>query len=112
MVVGVQTAKANSIHDLNHDGIVDMRDIGRVAGCFGSHHGGPRWDPESDFDLDGRVNMWDIGCIGRQFGCHCPHLVVPELPVGPILGLVGCFAAFGVFGLVRLDKHSWRFSKR
>ena len=36
------------------------------------------------------------------FGCPVGFLVIPEYLLGTILGLVGCFAAFGVF---RVSKH-------
>jgi len=100
MVVGIQTAKADVIYDLNHDGVVDMQDVGKVIAAFGSHSGDAQWDSASDFDGTGKVDMKDIGLICVQFGQKDilePRLVVPELPMGPILGIVGCFTALGIF---------------
>jgi membrane-associated protease RseP (regulator of RpoE activity) len=114
MLVGIYTAKATVIHDLNNDGTVDMQDIGQVVAAFGMRLGDPRWDSTSDLDLNGKVDMHDIDLIIRQFGQKNtldPFLVVPELPMGPLLGAVGCFTALGIFGLVKSSRHSRPISR-
>jgi hypothetical protein len=117
MVIGIQTAKAGGLYDLNLDGIVNMKNIGCVVTNFGSHLGDPQWDSMSDLDLNNRGNMWDIALNAKQYGQMVeprPHsyFVVPEYPIGPILGLVGCFAALGIFSLIKPSKCNWHFSKR
>lgn len=115
MLVGVQTAKASVNYDLNHDGIVDMQDVGQVVAAFGSLPDDPRWDPASDLDGNGKVDMKDIGLIAAQFGQRGilePEFVVPELPMGPILGIVGCLSALGIFGLIKQNKYNWHFPSR
>jgi hypothetical protein len=54
--------------DLNGDGVVDMKDIGRAAKAFGSYPDHPRWDPAADIDGDGEVTLIDIALIARDFG--------------------------------------------
>ena len=112
MVIGFQIAKADKICDFNLSGMVDMGDIGRVAAAFGSQVGDPQWDSVSDLDANGKVNMWDIGLVARQFGQMSGlTFVIPEYPIGPILGLAGFFTALGIFSLIRPSKHNWPFSK-
>jgi len=113
MVIGVQTAKADVNCDLNNDGLVDLKDIVRVAIAFGARLGDQKWDSESDLDANGNVNLKDIGLVARRFGqMSGPVFVVPEYPIGPILGLAGFFAALGIFRLIKKSKHDWHFLKR
>ena len=50
------------------EGKVDMRDIGAVAGKFGSKPSSPNWDPNKDVNNDGTVNMRDVGIAATNFG--------------------------------------------
>jgi hypothetical protein len=114
MVAGIHTVKATVIHDLNNDGTVDMEDVGQVVAAFGTRVGDLRWDSASDLDLNGKVDMHDIDLIIRQFGQKNilePLFVVPELPMGPLLGTVACFAALGVFSLIKSNRHNRPISR-
>lgn len=105
MVIGIQSVKAAVIYDLNNDGIVDMKDIVRVAVAFGLRLGDPQWDPSADLDANGQINIKDVCLIARHFGeMSGPVFVVPEYPIGPILGTIGLFAAFGVFRFIKSSK--------
>jgi hypothetical protein len=54
--------------DLNDDGIVDYRDINRVARMFGKTPGSPQWDPNSDIIEDGIIDYRDINVPSRNYG--------------------------------------------
>ncbi len=87
-------------YDLNHDGIVDLRDIGMVARVFGSQVGGPTagvlsWSSIADVDGNGVVDMIDVALVARHF--TCPSFKVPEIPFGTIAVAAGSFAALGLF---------------
>ena len=58
--------------DVNHDGVVNMRDIGLCCSAFGSQSGDPNWNPHCDINGDGIVNMRDIGIACDNFGNHYP----------------------------------------
>jgi len=58
--------------DLNDDGIVDYRDINRVARMFGKTLGDPQWDPNSDIIEDGIIDYRDINVPSRNYGKTCP----------------------------------------
>jgi hypothetical protein len=52
--------KINLSADVNHDGIVDMKDIMILVQAFNSHSGSPNWNTTYDLNQDGRINMRDI----------------------------------------------------
>jgi len=54
--------------DLNDDGIVDYRDINRVARMFGKTLSDPQWDPNSDVIEDGIIDYRDINVLCRNYG--------------------------------------------
>jgi len=54
--------------DLNDDGIVDYRDINRVARMFGKTPSDPQWDPNSDIIEDGIIDYRDINIVCRNYG--------------------------------------------
>lgn len=60
--------------DINHDLIVDMKDVGNAARAFGTEPGDERWNPHVDItgpvplEPDNKVNMRDIGLVARNFG--------------------------------------------
>jgi hypothetical protein len=54
--------------DLNFDGKIDAKDIGRAGKAFGSLPGSSRWDIEADVNLDGKIDAKDIGAICKKFG--------------------------------------------
>ncbi len=103
LFVGIHSANAQVNYDLDHNGVVDMEDIGLVVAAFRATPTDPRWNPLYDFDGSGRIDMRDIGAIVAQFGrTETPSFETPEFPMGPILGLAGFFVALGFF----------RFTKR
>ena len=54
--------------DLNHDGIVDIRDAILFSRVFGSHSGDPDWNPEADMDGNGEIDIIDMIMIAMRFG--------------------------------------------
>lgn len=55
--------------DLDDDGTIDMRDIGRIARAFASVFGFSfRYDFRADINFDFIVDMRDIGVCARRFG--------------------------------------------
>jgi parallel beta-helix repeat protein len=58
--------------DVNHDAVVNMRDIGLCCNTFGSQSSDPNWNPHCDLNEDGMINMRDIGIACSNFGKHYP----------------------------------------
>jgi len=54
--------------DLNHDGIVDIRDAILFANSFGSSAGDKKWNPEADMNGDGQIDIIDLIFIAIKFG--------------------------------------------
>jgi len=63
--------------DFNHDGVVDVGDIMRVAGCWRST------DPADvalyDLNDDEKINIVDIMLVAARWGNHCPTLFAVDL---------------------------------
>jgi hypothetical protein len=57
-----------TLGDVNHDGVVDMKDIRLIAKSFGATPGSPRWNPDCDLNADGFIDMKDIRLAARNFG--------------------------------------------
>ena len=54
--------------DVNHDGKVNMVDIGFVARRFGCTPTNPLWSFYADINEDKKIDMQDIGIVARKFG--------------------------------------------
>ena len=54
--------------DVNHDGKIEMKDIGSVARRFGCTATDPLWNPHADVNEDNRIDMRDIGMTAIRFG--------------------------------------------
>lgn len=54
--------------DINHDGKIDMKDVGTVAKAFGRKFGDSSWNPYADIDETGEVTMRDVAISARNFG--------------------------------------------
>jgi hypothetical protein len=54
--------------DLNHDGIVDIRDAIVFSHLFGSVSSDPDWNPEADMDGNGQIDIIDMILIAGKFG--------------------------------------------
>jgi hypothetical protein len=54
--------------DLNHDGIVDIKDAILFSQSFGSVSGDQRWNPEADMDGDGQIDVFDLILMAIRFG--------------------------------------------
>ncbi|MDH7596043.1 MAG: NosD domain-containing protein [Candidatus Bathyarchaeota archaeon] len=54
--------------DFNHDGVVDMKDIGLVENSWLSRRGDSRYNAHVDFNMDGIINIKDatVVCINWQ----------------------------------------------
>ena len=65
------TFQVTLIGDINHDGKVDMKDIGITVKAFGTTPTSPNWNPSADVNKDGKVDMKDIGTVVADFGKTC-----------------------------------------
>jgi len=54
--------------DVNHDGRIDMKDVGFVARRFGCTRTDPLWNSHADVNEDNKVDMKDVGTTARKFG--------------------------------------------
>lgn len=57
-------------HDINYDGIVDIKDVSKVAHAFGTIPGDAWWDRQADvfpFE-DWLVDIKDVSAVSRDFG--------------------------------------------
>jgi len=54
--------------DLDNNGVVDIRDISRVAKAFGTKLGDENWNPMADLSADGIVDIKDIAMAAKNFG--------------------------------------------
>jgi hypothetical protein len=54
--------------DIDHNGIINMKDIAVVARAFGSEKGDADWNHLLDLNADGKVNMIDIAMVAKLFG--------------------------------------------
>lgn len=54
--------------DLNHDGIVDIKDAILFSQSFGSVSGDQRFNPEADMDGDDQIDIFDLILISIRFG--------------------------------------------
>lgn len=54
--------------DVNHDGLVDIRDIAIVAKAYGSYPGSPTWKAEADINGDGKIDLKDVAIACKNFG--------------------------------------------
>ncbi len=57
-----------SYADLNIDGIIDVKDVSRVAKAFGSYEGSANWDVKCDIDKNGKVDVKDVSSVAKNFG--------------------------------------------
>ena len=56
--------------DINHDGKVDIGDVARVSGAFGSYPGHPNWNPHADINEDEKIDIQDLARACACFGSH------------------------------------------
>jgi len=56
------------VGDLNHDGIVNIFDVVRLARAYGSTPSDIRWNPEADLNSDNVVNIFDSVLIDQNYG--------------------------------------------
>ena len=92
-----RTAYANGLaYDVNGDGKCDDEDFAMVAELFGISNPDPRYDPKCDVNGDREIDIKDLALVAKA-SAGGGFFVVPEYWLGTILGLIGCFAALGVF---------------
>jgi len=60
--------KTIKAYDFDDNGVIDMRDIRRVAKAFGSQPGDLNWDPVVDVNGDNKIDMRDIRAVAKNFG--------------------------------------------
>ncbi len=60
--------------DVDWDFDVDIFDIVRIAGVYGSEEGDPKFLPECDIDRDGDVDIFDVVLAAGNYG----HILAPD----------------------------------
>jgi len=56
--------------DVDGDGDVDIFDIVKIAGCYGSEEGEPEYIANSDIDGDGDIDIFDIVVAAGNYGAN------------------------------------------
>ena len=54
--------------DINHDAIVDIFDVARIAGIFGCSSADPQYNPHCDVNEDGFIDIFDLVAVAVNFG--------------------------------------------
>jgi hypothetical protein len=54
--------------DVNHDGVVNMKDILLIAKALGSTPGSPQWNPNCDLNHDNRIDLKDALLALKNYG--------------------------------------------
>jgi len=54
--------------DVNHDGVMNIIDISKVARSFGSSPGHQNWNPIADLDENELINIIDVSMAANEFG--------------------------------------------
>jgi hypothetical protein len=67
-IVQVLNFTGTKTYDVNGDGIIDLKDVFRVALAYGSFPGHPRWDPACDFNKDNIVDLKDYYPVAMHYG--------------------------------------------
>ncbi|NIR14818.1 MAG: PKD domain-containing protein, partial [Gammaproteobacteria bacterium] len=55
-------------YDTNGDGVIDLKDVFRVALAYGSYPGHEAWDPVCDFNNDDTVDLKDYFAVALHYG--------------------------------------------
>lgn len=66
------TLTVTYIADVNDDGVIDIIDIVKVAGVFGSQLGDPAYNPNADLNDDEVIDIIDVVIIAGHFGESAP----------------------------------------
>jgi hypothetical protein len=69
--------------DANNDGVVDRTDLGLIRKAYGSHEGGPRYNPAADFNHDGVVGLIDLALARRNLGVRSAVIALSTANLGP-----------------------------
>ena len=56
------------VGDMNHDGRVEMHDLGLICKAYGATPSSPSWNPEADYNNDLKVDMRDVSMAVKHFG--------------------------------------------
>jgi hypothetical protein len=85
------------VGDVNHDGIVDLKDIFLVTSALGTKPGDPRWKLVCDLNGDGRVNLKDLSIALQHFGQSSWKDITQYVDIenNIVYGETGEFSIFG-----------------
>jgi parallel beta-helix repeat protein len=54
--------------DINHDLVVDLKDVFTTGKAYGSEPGMPKWNPHCDINEDGKVDLKDYFTVCKNYG--------------------------------------------
>jgi len=54
--------------DVNHDAVVDIRDLAMIAKSFGTQLGDENWNCHADLDENGKIGILDVATAAKEFG--------------------------------------------
>lgn len=57
-----------NLGDINHDGVVNIYDMVKVAGAYNSTPSASNWNPEADLNGDGTINIYDVTILSQYYG--------------------------------------------
>jgi uncharacterized repeat protein (TIGR03803 family) len=55
--------------DVNHDGVVDTKDLNIIRDAFGTRVGDVGYNLAADLNNDGLINLYDLAIAGKNVGC-------------------------------------------
>jgi len=86
------------VGDVNHDGIVDVKDLLIVALALGSASGKSRWNPSADLNSDGKVDVKDLCVVLTHFGDSSWVDITLSIDTtnNVICGVTDHFSGFGI----------------
>ncbi len=56
------------LYDVNHDAIVDISDVAKIAGVFGRTSANQDWNPTLDVNEDNVIDVFDLVTVALNFG--------------------------------------------
>lgn len=75
----VNATEAQPSCDLNHDGVVDLKDVFVVAKAFGTYPADPKWNWSADIDFSLKVDLKDYFAVSRSYGKKVSYISMADI---------------------------------